>query len=493
VSFVFTPSMGVDRSTKNNLRRVALASIASFLAMAMLVASGGPTAASVGCTSWSQIPTITLPASGLTLAGVGGPWSAGDTLTITATPATNITGPPFTLIADQNTSRTVYPSGGTITFIVQPSEINHVMVYQVTTTAAGPATISFACAPVAPPGPTDSQKIRSMQILGSSLVAQTSGAAITGAINGAIANGFSQGSTPITITPNGMTFNFAADPQNGADLPEAIRALGYMPTKPVPITTKDWMLWSDVRGTSWNTNAASGDLKGNQLNVTGGITHSLTSDLLIGIFAGYENFNYDVASLTGKLNGDGGTIGAYTAYRFSPILRADLSIAWSSLSYNLSAGAVSGSFNAGRWLVSGGLTGTYEFGAYIFEPSISAFALRESENAFTDSTGIAQAARDFSVGRASVGGKIAYPFMLRGWTLTPYAGIYGDYRFSSDNALPVGIPILSVTNGLSARVTSGITFGTVNGATLGIGGEVGGLGSGAYTVWSAKALASVRF
>jgi hypothetical protein len=367
------------------------------------------------------------------------------------------------------------------------------MVYQVTTTAAGPATISFACAPVAPPGPTDSQKLRSMQILGSSLVAQTSGAAITGAINGAIANGFSPGSTPVTIGPNGMTFNFAADPQNGVDLPEAIRALGYMPTKAVPTTTTDWMLWADVRGTGWNTNTASGDLKGNQVNVTGGITRTLTSDLLVGIVAGYENFNYDVASLTGKLNGDGGTIGVYTAYRFSPTLRADASIAWSSLSYNLSAGAATGSFNAGRWLISGDLTGTYGFGAFVFEPSLSIFALRENENAFTDSTGTVQAARDFSVGRASVGGKLGYPFMMWGATLTPYAGIYGDYRFSTDNALPVGVPIMSITNGWSARLTSGITFSSALGATLGIDGELGGLGSGAYTLWSAKARASVRF
>jgi hypothetical protein len=347
--------------------------------------------------------------------------------------------------------------------------------------------------------PTDSQKLQALQILISKLVATSSGAAITGAIDGAIGDAFSNGGSPVTLGPNGMTFNFAAEPKSdvAARTDDAFSALGYAgnPTKAPPRISLDreWSAWVDVRGTGWNSNQTSGGFNGDQVNVTAGLGRKLTPDFLIGVVVGYEHFNYDVAALTGTMKGDGGTVGGYAAWRILQTLRWDTTLAWSDIAYNGTAGTASGSFTGHRWLASTGLTGTYGVGAIILEPSAKVYALWEDENAYTDSLGTLQASRNFSAGMASAGGKLIYPWLMgNGTKLSPYAGLYGDYRFSTNNALPSGQPVVGIGDGWSARVTGGVAYTAAGGASLSLGGEYGGLGA-AYKVWTAKVLGTLPF
>ena len=76
--------------------------------------------------------------------------------------------------------------------------------------------------------------------------------------------------------------------------------------------------------------------------------------------------------------------------------------------------------------------------------------------------------------------------------MTPYAGFYGDYRFSSDDALPVNQPIFGLRDGLSARITGGIGVTYNNGVALSLDGELGGLRSG-DAIWTIGGRGSVRF
>jgi hypothetical protein len=100
------------------------------------------------------------------------------------------------------------------------------------------------------------------------MVAQASGAAISGAIDSAVSNAFGNGGAPISAGPNGVTFNFAAEPRSevkrGTD--EAFSALGYagVPAKAPPrsLIERQWSLWLDVRGTGWNRSDTAADLKG---------------------------------------------------------------------------------------------------------------------------------------------------------------------------------------------------------------------------------------
>jgi hypothetical protein len=355
-----------------------------------------------------------------------------------------------------------------------------------------PSTSNVVTQSVGPPA--DSAKLKALQTQVTAIVAQTSGAAITGAIDGAINDAFGNGGNPVTFGPNGATFNFTAEPRTeiARRTDEAFAALGYSgngPNKAPPriSTERVWSVWLDVRGTGWNSTnnppilgitSSAADFKGTQINVTGGLGYKVTPDFLIGLVAGYENFKYDSVSLTGTMKGNGGTIGGYMAWRIMPTLRWDAALAWSGITYDGVAGTASGSFTGHRWLASTGLTGNYPVWSFAFEPSAKIYALWENENAFTDSLGTLQSAHNFSAGRVATGGKVVYPWLMAdGTKISSYFGLYGDWRFSTNNALPAGQPVVGIGDGWSGRVTGGVAFTAARGASLNFGGEYGGLGA----------------
>jgi outer membrane autotransporter protein len=129
----------------------------------------------------------------------------------------------------------------------------------------------------------------------------------------------------------------------------------------------------------------------------------------------------------------------------------------------------------------------------LLEPSARVFALWEHENAYTDSLGTLQDARNFSTGRASVGAKVAYPLA---WTstvaLAPYAGLYADYYFSQDDAQVAGLTTVPLLQGFAARVTGGVSAKFTGGASVSAGGEFGGIGLDTH-IWTWTARGSIPF
>jgi hypothetical protein len=463
------------------------------LALLAFAGAGGSSAfaISAGCSAVNGgALNLTLSTPPNTVSVVVGGFSAGDHISYTAQGlATALTG-----IGDVTTTLLIV-SGTSGSFTVSSAQATH--SFQTQLFGTGAATLTVTCTPAASSSgasSSDSQYLRALQVAVTKTVAANSGAAITGAVDGAIGDAFSStGGAPITVGPNGFAMNFAAEPpsQISSRTDDAFSALGYAGNvykAPPRLYDHDWSAWADVRGTGFDQNNAQSDMHGDQLNVTGGVGRKLTPDFLVGIFTGYEHFNFSVESLGGKMSGDGGTVGTYAAYHFDPHWRADGVIGWSDVWYTGTANTASGSFNGSRWLGSLGLTGDYRYAALVLEPSTRIYTLWESENAFTDSLGTLQASRNFSESRVSTGGKVIYPMQPSGGIqISPYVGLYGDYRFSTDNALPVGVPFVGIQDGWSGRATTGVTFATSQGGpSLSLGGELGGIGAG-YDVWSANA------
>jgi Autotransporter beta-domain/Bacterial Ig-like domain (group 3) len=397
--------------------------------------------------------------------------------------------------------------------------------------------------------PADSLKLRAMQALAAPVIAQNSGAAISGAIDAAISEGFSDGGTLVTPSGSGVRFNFAADPDGKPDtalrstdpftsangsfastghgfatqpqpggnnsptsrVDDAFGALAYAsPTKAPPpryIEQRDWLAWAEVRGAvldHWGSGTGVGGtvagasmLYGSQVNLIAGLTRRLTPNFLVGVLGGYETFDYRSDALQGHLTGDGWTVGSYLGWKITQSIRFDAAVAYSGIGYDGTAGTASGNFGGDRWMVSSGLTGTYQGFGLMFEPSARIYALWEHENAYTDSLGTLQAERDFSTGRASTGVKVAYPIA---WSstiaLAPYLGLYGDYYFNSDNATAAlaqsGLPGAVVLDGFSARAIGGVTAKFANGGQIALGTEFSGIGGNA-SIWIYRARASVPF
>jgi hypothetical protein len=249
-----------------------------------------------------------------------------------------------------------------------------------------------------------------------------------------------------------------------------------------------------VRGTDYFRGTFGNDLKGDQVDVLAGLTRRISPNFVIGAFGGYEHFDYSSQAFNGVLKGDGWTAGAYLGWKLAPNLRFDAGAAWSDIFANDTAGTASGNFTGTRWLVNGGLTGTYPWQMLVIEPSARVFAIWEHENAFTDSLGTFQPSRNFETGRASTGVKAIYPFAWTSSTvaLSPYAGLYADYYFSKDDAQTAGLTTVPLLQGFSARVTGGFAASFAGGVTLGAGGEFGGIGSATH-IWTWTARGRIPF
>jgi hypothetical protein len=481
-----------------------------------------------GSTSSTLTQTISLSTTTTTLASSQNPSDVGKPVTFTATV----------------TSGAGAPAGGTVTFMDSTTTLGSVSVsagvatLTTTSLALGSHTVtaSFSGSPGFTSGtssplmqsiniPADSLKLRALQAMVTPMVSQFSGQAISGAIDNAISEGFSDGDGSL-VAPNayGIRFNFSADssddPKASAKVSsaapfgtapdksrvnDAFGALAYAgPIKTPPRFTeqKEWLGWAEVRGVtldrSGNNGAGTSALHGNQINLVAGLTRKLAPDFLVGAFGGYETFDYRSDQLQGRLKGDGWTAGGYFGWKITQKIRFDAAVGYSGIGYDGTAGTAAGSFNGNRWLVSGGLTGTYESYGFQIEPSARVYALWEHENAYTDTLGTQQAARDFSTGRASAGLKLAYPMMWSSVALTPYVGLYGDYYFNGDTATVPAASVATVSaialDGWSARAAGGVNAKLSNGAQISVGAERGGIGSSSgVALWTYRARASVPF
>jgi translation initiation factor IF-1 len=490
--------------------------------------------------------TVGVPAPAVTAVNPNaGPTTGGTAVVISGT---NLAGASAVRFGNTNATSFVVISPTQISAIAPAGSLGSVDVTVMTAAGLSPTSPADLFTYSIPP---DSLKLRALQLNVTKVVSQNSGQAISGAIDDAISEGFSDNGVFATPGNSGVRFNFAAgqddqDDQTGAATPSGQSGSAYaagpasgsdptgrsgrgrqassriddafaainqqMPKKAIPKMfreEKQWLFWADVRGSGidrWGSpQVAAGNavteatLHGLQLNALVGLTYKATPNFLLGVLGGYETFNYTEQDINGKLTGQGWTVGSYLGWRITPTLRYDAAVTYSGIGYDGTAGTAQGNFNGQRWMVSTGLTGTYKTAGFFIEPSARVYALWENENAYVDSLGTQQATHDFATGRASGGVKVSYPVPWSdGVLLLPYLGLYGDYYFTEDNATAIvaagGVPLAStpLLQGWSARMTGGVGARLPGGAMLGVGAQYGGIG-GNTQLWTFTAKAQVPF
>jgi len=488
-------------------------------------------------------------------------FSAGDVVTLTVTTAGGFASISLT----GSTSGSLLMPAKTVgsrTYTVPADTTETLTIGGVTDGIDAAASYSWSCTPGSGStgGNTDSGKLDNVQEQGSTVVGQTSGANISGSVNGAIDNALNQpapaSSEPISSEPMGReefadyyassawhvkskeseayremyklgldefdsqtkrgfvlyrasgggyrpvwqpstASQFSAEPRSNVSdrAEEAFAALGYAavnkaPSRRAPEFVPQWSTWADVRGTGFEQ-SDSRVFKGTQVNATAGLNYKIRPNLVVGLFGGYENFDYEFASLTGRLKGDGGTVGTYAGWQITPTLRWKGMVGWTGLGYDASAGTAAGSFDGSRWLFSTGLTGSHRVASFILEPSADVFAIWERQTAYTDTLGVLHDARSFSSGRVSLGGKAIAPGQGL-WGATPYLGLYGDWRFASNDAQPAAVPFAGIGEGWSARVTGGLNMRVFTTGSLALGAEYGGIGAD-YKLWTGNARLTLPF
>lgn len=210
-----------------------------------------------------------------------------------------------------------------------------------------------------------------------------------------------------------------------------------------------WMqgLWSNI-----DKSEAFLETQGNVYSVVTGLDRR-SKHLVGGLALGYEHINLDTVYNNGTYRADGYTVAPYGAITLSPQWTLDGSTGYTWLNYDTSRqnGAVTGSFDGGRWFVSSNVTGGFTSGNWRYQPKLGALYMKESQNGYTDSTGAAVESNAFAIGRVSGGGKMGYAL----GTVLPYAKLMGEWDFKTPN------PVVK-SNGQESEISTG--------------GGVGGLG-----------------
>jgi hypothetical protein len=442
--------------------------------------------------------TVNLRPTTTVVVSSANPSARGQSVTFTATVAGS-GGTPTGTVAFRDgatTLGTATLSGSTASYSTSSLSVGS---HSITAVYGGDAQFGPSTSPVlnqAVGAPLDSVRLRTAQIAITKIEAQSSGRATAGAIEAAIGEGLSDAGQLITPSDSGLRINFAAEPRtervSGAFA--AFDEKDELRNPSAPREPSKWLPWIDVRGTGWKTAHTAADIHGGQINALAGLGWKVMPGLLVGAFAGFETFDYRSELLSGRLIGNGWTMGGYLGWSLLPGLRFAAGIGRSSVTYDASAGVAAATIPADRWLVTSALTGTYKINPqWEIEPSARVFALWEKQEPYTDNLGTEQSSLSFATGRASTGIKALY---RRQWsetmTMVPYAGIYADYYFTKDDAGPDPL-VPEFLQGWSMRLTSGLSLATSAGARYSFGGEVSGVGSSEFLVWSLRGRVAIPF
>jgi hypothetical protein len=137
--------------------------------------------------------------------------------------------------------------------------------------------------------------------------------------------------------------------------------------------------------------------------------------------------------------------------------------------------------------VTGAVSGQFDLHGFTVRPSATINAIWESQDAYIDTLAFQHAGRAFGTGDASAGVEISYALPIaHDWQLVPYIGGYFDEALDS----PIGSGSVTATS--AGRVEGGVNLTTGLGATINLGGQVGGIGTSTLT-WSAKGGINSKF
>jgi hypothetical protein len=301
------------------------------------------------------------------------------------------------------------------------------------------------------------QSAANIQINGAQIEGQNSQSAINDILDGVIDGSLGDTFQGFSGNANGVAMMVAPGQQvmPVADAPRSMQS------------DSPWRMWMAGRYTH-----ASGTETGDQFNGLFGSSYRIGQSTAVGLFGGYETFNYTDATPS-QLSGNGLTLGGFAAGMLAERLKLDARVYTTFMNYNIATGATTGAFGAQRLGTT--VTASYELGngPVSFAPFVRGSGLFEWQNAYTNSAATAVPAQNLAQGTVSPGIRISRAMpMSNGATFTPYLTGEGDYVFGNTN-----LAGFTGTTGLSGKVSAGAQIQTFKGLSLGLDASYGGIGS----------------
>lgn len=216
-----------------------------------------------------------------------------------------------------------------------------------------------------------------------------------------------------------------------------------------------------------------------------GAHYFLSEDMLVGALVQIDYAEGTNPVAGSSVDGTGWMVGPYIAGKVpGHDINYEARASWGESYNNVSPfGTYTDRFDTERWMVSGKLTGDYEFGDITFSPNVSLAYFSEEQRSYIDSLSNPIPSQSIASGELRFGPEISKAFTLdNGAIFTPKVGISGIYTIvatSSNSALDLTFD----QGNFRAQLALGLSLATIHGATIGTDLFYDGLGVENYETW----------
>jgi outer membrane autotransporter protein len=252
-------------------------------------------------------------------------------------------------------------------------------------------------------------------------------------------------------------------------------------------------IWTEGHYTEFGDDRDAQDSNGHFGIFYLGADYVVSPSLLIGVLVQYDSTQLSSRTDNYAVSGSGWMAGPYATVRLSDNVFFQGRAAWGTSDNTISPFATySDSFHTDRWLVSGTLTGLWNWGPWGFRPTASLAYIEDGSAAYTDSLGVVIPDVNVSLGQFKAGPEISYKYELStGATLVPYLGLNAIWNFdASNNAADFG-GTLAGDNDVRGQVELGLKSQFADGAGIDFSVSYDGIGSDTYHATSGRGVISI--
>lgn len=252
-------------------------------------------------------------------------------------------------------------------------------------------------------------------------------------------------------------------------------------------------IWTEGHYTEFGDNRGAQDSNGHFGIFYLGADYVISPSLLIGVLVQYDSTELSSRTDRYSVSGSGWMAGPYATVRLSENVFFQGRAAWGTSDNTISPFATySDSFHTDRWLVSGTLTGLWNWGPWAFRPTASLAYIEDGSAAYTDTLGVVIPDVNVSLGQFKAGPEVSYKYELStGATLVPYLGLNAIWNFDASNNTADFGGTLAGGDDIRGQVELGLKSQFANGAGIDFSVSYDGIGSDAYHATSGRGVISV--
>jgi len=245
-------------------------------------------------------------------------------------------------------------------------------------------------------------------------------------------------------------------------------------------------LWSGARGASYDFDAAGFDGEGADVAV--GIDLQFAPSLVVGAFGmvGHTDVDTNFGGLAGNLQDQAASVGVYLGWEPVDELLFDASFFFTRSNYSVVEDGLAGDFSGDRFSLQLGLSTRYDLGGVVLEPRLAGGFAFDSQVLYAASNGLEVPNDRLTVFRGSAGARASYPIALDGMLLEPWASAAVEATLDDVG----GQSLVGDTSYGRFGAGLNVDFGPL---TVGLIGNVGGIGGRDYTDYGGGIAIAYRF